>query len=125
MIYLFVRPVSGYRGPMAFGYQHHWPELRRLIWKPFQQPATTPRRLSRERFGRLLHRLSSPAVATVHDHERRQAPAPRASATVGCSSGHMRQLRSQLRRTLPEGVGRVVDVSLPSQAEDSRGSVRS
>ena len=40
MISLFVRSRSGNRGPMVFGYQHHWPELRRLIWNPFQQPAT-------------------------------------------------------------------------------------
>ena len=40
MIYLFVRPRQGRRGPLAFGYPHHWPELRRLIWNPLQQPAT-------------------------------------------------------------------------------------
>ena len=30
MIYL-VLPHQGCGGMMAFGYQHHWPELRRLI----------------------------------------------------------------------------------------------
>ena len=39
MIYLFVRPRHCLRGPLVFGYQHHWPELRRLIWNPFQQQA--------------------------------------------------------------------------------------
>ena len=34
MIYLFVTPAPGERLPLAFGYQHHWPELRRLIWAP-------------------------------------------------------------------------------------------
>ena len=40
MIYLLVRSQSGHRGPIVFGYQHHWPELRRLIWDPFPQPTT-------------------------------------------------------------------------------------
>ena len=31
MIYLFIPPPSRRRGPVAFGYQHHWPELRGLI----------------------------------------------------------------------------------------------
>ena len=34
MIYLFVRPRPGQRGPQAFGYQHLWPDLRQLIWDP-------------------------------------------------------------------------------------------
>ena len=38
MIYMFVRPMPGHRGPVAFGYQHHWPALRGLIWSPRQQP---------------------------------------------------------------------------------------
>ena len=37
MIYLFVSLIPGQPGPVAFGYQHHWPELRRLIWSPFQR----------------------------------------------------------------------------------------
>jgi len=37
MIYLF---VTSQRGPLVFGYQHHWPELRVLIWNPRQQPTT-------------------------------------------------------------------------------------
>lgn len=36
MIYLFVPPRPGQRGPQVFGYQHLWPELRRLIWAPGQ-----------------------------------------------------------------------------------------
>ena len=41
VIYLFVKPRCGHRWPLVFGYQHHWPELRRLIWDPFHPP--TPR----------------------------------------------------------------------------------
>ena len=34
MIYLFVKRPASQRGPVAFGYQHHWPHLRRVIWHP-------------------------------------------------------------------------------------------
>ena len=38
MIYLFVRPMNGRRGPVVFGYSHlGWPEripTRRIIWCP-------------------------------------------------------------------------------------------
>lgn len=37
MIYLFVRVGGGRRGPIAFGYQHHWPALRALIWYPYPE----------------------------------------------------------------------------------------
>lgn len=33
MIYLIVKPRPGTWRMVAFGYQHHWPDLRAVIWE--------------------------------------------------------------------------------------------